>query len=459
MVIMKNLFQTMMVIFKRLLVKKRWMNLFHSEFIQKVAETFFTRILIIIIGLVTTAITARILGPEGRGLYAMAITVGTIGVQIGIFGLHTSNVYFVARNPSLLPALVGNTLLNSFVFGTLGCFVVWWVFYLIPGIAPVNSGLLILALLWIPLGLATLLLEDLIIGIQEVRTYNKIELGAQFFSVTLLGIIIIFRITAVETVFATALTAQLISFIWAFRRLKQCFTGYPKPSMALFRKTVWFGFYTYLAAFFSFLLYRVNLLMIQYILGEHETGLFSVAAVLGDKILLLPVIAGTILFPRLAVINNPRERWQTATKAAFGALASTIPLVIVIIFLAQPIIRILYGEAFISAVPAVYWLLPGLLPLAVGTIYQRYLAASNHVALMIFSPLIALGVNTICGFFLIRQYGITGAACSASLAYGALALTSWAFSYINVKKNEEIQQIQPGMLNECNKPQNSIDSE
>lgn len=452
---MKNLFQALKAIFKRLQVKKRWMVLFHSEFIQKVAETFFTRILIIIIGLATTAMTARILGPEGRGLYAMAVTIGTIGVQIGIFGLHTSNVYFVARNPSLLPVLVGNTLLNSFVFGTLGCFVIGLVFYLIPGIAPVNLGLLILALLWIPPGLATLLLEDLIIGIQEVRTYNKIELGAQFFSVILLGIIIIFKITAVETVFVTALIAQFISFIWAFRRVKQLFTGYPKTSMALFRKTVWFGFYTYLAAFFSFLLYRVNLLMIQYILGEQQTGLFSVAAVLGDKILLLPVIAGTILFPKLAVINNPRERWQTATKAALGVLASTIPLVIGIIFMAEPVIRILYGEAFIPAVPAVYWLLPGLLPLAVGTIYQRYLAASNHVTLMIFSPLIALSVNTICGFFLIRQYGITGAACSASLAYGALALTSWAFSYFNIKRNEEGQ---PVCGNERNKPRVPIDS-
>lgn len=432
---MKKLIETMVAIFNRLLFNGRWNNFFHSEFIQKVAETFLTRILIIVVGLVTTAMTARILGPEGRGLYVIAVTIGTIGVQIGIFGLHTSNVYYVARNPALLPALVGNTLFNSFVFGSLGSVLAGLFFYVRPDIAPVNQSLLIIALLWIPLGLATLLLEDLIIGIQEVRTFNKIELSAQVISVILLGSLIFLKTTTVETVLATTLITQLISFGWAFQRLKQHFSGYPVLSMALFRETVWFGFKTYLAAFFYFLLSRFSLVMVKYILGEQEAGYFSAASGLGDKVLLLPVIMGTILFPRLAVLDNPGEKWRTATQAAFGAFASTVPIVIIIIFMAGPIIRLLYGAAFIPAVPAVFWLMPGLLLLAVGTIYQNYLGASGNVTAMIFPPLIALGVNILCGFLLISKFGITGAACSASIAYGTLALISWGISYI--KRNDQ----------------------
>lgn len=412
---------------------RRWKKLYHSEFIKKVAETFLTRILIIVIGLVTTAITARVLGPEGRGLYAMAVTIGAIGVQFGIFGLHTSNVYFVAKNSELLPSLVGNTLLNSFVFGTIGCIFTWLVFFLRPEIAPINGPLLILSLLWVPFGLATLLLEDLILGIQEVRTYNKIELNAQIITVFLLGLIIFFKVTTVETIFAICILTQLVSFLWAFMRLKSLFSGYPTPSMILFRRTMWFGFKTYLAAFFYFLLSKFSLLMIKYILGEQDAGYFSVAAILGDKVLLLPVITGTILFPRLVAIDNIQEKWQTAKKVALGVFALTVPIIIMVILMAGPIVRLLYGEAFVPAVSAVIWLMPGLLLLAFGAIFQNYLCASGNVTAMICPPFFALCINVLSGFLLIRRFGIVGAAFSSSIAYSTFALTSWAICIIKTK--------------------------
>jgi hypothetical protein len=86
-----------------------------SDFVRKVAETFLTRILLIGIGLITSVIVARVLGPEGRGLYAVAATIAAMGVQLGNLGLHASNTYYVAQKPELLPFLMGNTLIASFV--------------------------------------------------------------------------------------------------------------------------------------------------------------------------------------------------------------------------------------------------------------------------------------------------------------------------------------------------------
>lgn len=419
----------MVTIFERFRFKEKIRNLVQSDLIRKVTETFLTRILIIVIGLLTTAITARILGPKGRGLFAIAVTVATIGVQIGLFGLNSSNVYYVARNPSLLRVLTGNTLLNSFVLGPLGCIAVGLFFYFRPDIAPLNQNLLIMALLYVPVGLATILLEDLLIGIQQVRTYNIIELCGQIISVVLLGCLIILKKTTVETVFAVTLAIQVICFGWAFYRLKRNFPGYPVISLALFREMVWFGLRIYLAAFFYFLLSRTSLMMVKYLLGEEQAGYFSVASMLGDKLLLLPVITGTILFPRLAVLDNPKEKWRMANKAALGALASALLFGIIIVSMAGMIIRLLFGAVFIPAVPAVYWLMPGLILLAFGVIYQNYLGASGKVTLTIFPPLIAFGVNILSGFLMIGEYGLTGAACAASIAFGTMALVSWGISY------------------------------
>ena len=142
-------------------IKAYFLQAIASDFIRKVVETFATRIIIIALGLITTVIVTRILGPEGRGLYAVAATIGAIGIQFGNLGLHASNTYYVAQDRSILPTLLGNSLLVSFGCGTLGIIIAWCIFILWPNLAPINGVLLIMALIWIPIGLAYLLIQNL----------------------------------------------------------------------------------------------------------------------------------------------------------------------------------------------------------------------------------------------------------------------------------------------------------
>ena len=69
-----------------------------------------TRISLVIVGFVTSVIIARTLGPEGRGMFAMAVTLGAIGVQFTNLGLHGSNTYYASRDTQLLSPLLGNSL-------------------------------------------------------------------------------------------------------------------------------------------------------------------------------------------------------------------------------------------------------------------------------------------------------------------------------------------------------------
>ena len=77
---------------------RMYRKVLNSTFLLNVAETLLTRIVMIPIGLITSVILARVLGPEGRGLYAVAATISAIGEQFGNFGLHASNTYYVARD-------------------------------------------------------------------------------------------------------------------------------------------------------------------------------------------------------------------------------------------------------------------------------------------------------------------------------------------------------------------------
>jgi O-antigen/teichoic acid export membrane protein len=388
-----------------------------SDFIHKVAETFVTRILLIGIGLITSVIVARVLGPEGRGLYAVAATIGAIGVQFSNLGLHASNTYYVARDRELLPALVGNTIVVSFGFGGLGCAFTWIIFSLWPNLAPLNGLLLILSLTWIPFGLAYMLLQNLLLGIQEVRSYNKIELVTKIFGVIFIALIIFLRSVTVEKVFSAGLVVMVISFVWAFWRLLMKIPNLPILSFALFKENIQYGIKAYLAAFFAFLILRVDLLMVKYILSAEEAGYYSIAVSMADMVYMLPLVIGTILFPKLSAMASNQEKWAFTRKVAVSVGLVMAVVVSIAAFISKEVVQFLFGTAFMPAVPAFIWLMPGVFMLSMTSIFSSYIASQYiPLILVILYFLIAL-INMVLNWFLLPILGIIGAAISSTISY------------------------------------------
>jgi O-antigen/teichoic acid export membrane protein len=400
-----------------------------SDFVRKVAETFVTRILSIGVGLIISVIVARILGPEGRGLYAVAVTIGAMGVQFGNLGLHASNTYYVARDRSLLPGLVGNTIVVSFAFGSLGIALTWITFFFWPNLAPVHDALLILSLIYVPFGLAYLLLQNLLLGLQEVSSYNKIELATKILGVSLLGTIVFLTEVTVEKVFLAGLVTLIISFVWAFWQLKFYLVMAPAPSLALFRETIYYGLKAYLAAFFTFLVIRVDLLMVKYILGAEQTGYYSIAVNMADMVYMLPVITGTILFPKLAAITSQSEKWVLTRRVALFLALLILILASGVALLAEPVIELLFGKVFVPAVPAFRWLMPGIFVLSVNTIFMNFFASIGMPLITVYSPMIALVINIMLNMKLIPLYGIVGASFSSVVAYSMMMILSLIFIY------------------------------
>src|SRR6266478_5579978 len=164
-----------------------WRMAAGTELRRNVFESYGTRLLVVAVTFATAVVIARELGPTGRGLYAVAVAMGAIGVQFGNLGLQLSNTYHVAKDRALLPALIGNTLavvLGAWVVTLLGGigFVFW------PELSPVHGTLLMLALASVPVGLAYLLTQGLLLGVNEVRAYNQIECGSKLLALALISV-------------------------------------------------------------------------------------------------------------------------------------------------------------------------------------------------------------------------------------------------------------------------------
>jgi len=387
-----------------------------TELRRNVLETYGTRLLVVAITFATAVVIARVLGPTGRGFYAVAATVGAIGVQFSNLGLQSSNTYYVAKDRALLPALIGNTFAVVFVASAVtalsGIGFFFW-----PKMSPVHGTLLLVALASVPVGLAYLLTQGLLLGVNEVRAYNQIECGGKLLALVLICIFALVHRGTVELFFGMTLSSVMLSFAWALLRLRRISPEVPVPSLAVFRQSIGIGIKAYMILFFGFLVLRIDLLMVKYMLGATEAGYYSISQVLAENTMMFPVVVGSLLFPKLSAIKEREEKLRLANKAVLATAALTLPAVVIAAFAAAPIISIAFGRNFLPAVSPFAWLMPGTYFLGIETVMVQLLNSEGFPPIIVAAWIADTIVNIALNFWAIPRYGITGASVVSSVCY------------------------------------------
>lgn len=399
-----------------------------SSFARNVGATLANRVLLLSIGLITSVVIARLLGPEGRGLYAVAVAVGAIGVQLGNLGLHASNTWAVARDRGLLGPLIANSAVVSIGIGGAAAAAVWIVAVLRPDLSPLPVGLLSLALVSVPLGLAYLLWQNLLLGTDRIRAYNGIDLLNKSLGLALIAALALAGwLTAMSAFLVVALATGLAAAVSLGLLFMDEQSGAIRPRLELLREHARYGTKAYLAAFASFLVLRLDMLMVQYLRGSKDAGYYSIAVTLAEVVFLGPVVVGTILFPRLASMGDDEHRWRVARSVA-ALIAALMPLAAAVAWIAGgPVIGSLFGPEFQPAEPAFAWLLPGLTALAVHTVFMNYFAAVGMPPITLVAPLVGLAINVVLNLWLIPRAGILGASLASSAAYVAMLVLSGTY--------------------------------
>jgi O-antigen/teichoic acid export membrane protein len=398
-------------------MRRQLTDLAASDFVRKVAETYATQIFLIAIGLATSVTVARVLGPQGRGLYAVAIALGMTGVQFANLGLHASNTFYVARDRALLPTLIGNSLAVGLGFGSTIAIACWTVFHFVPRIAPVQGTLLILGLASIPLSLTYLLLENLLVGIQEVRAYNKLEVLNRVLALTLIGAVILAHRVSPSPVVVANMIAAVVVIVSSYTLLMRFSRLRPRLDAGLLWSHFRIGIKAYLIALFGFLLLRIDLLMVKSYLGAEQAGYYSIASSMADYMLMLPAIIGFILFPRLSAVKDPVEKLAQAKRAAIGTALALIPVLGISAIAAKPIVMLLFGKAFVPAVRPFLWLVPGIFAMGVETALVQYLNSMGYPRVIVLLWFCSALLNIALNVYAIPHFGIAGASIVSTISY------------------------------------------
>ena len=144
-----------------------------GKFTKDTIITFATRSSSVILGLVISVIIARALGPEGRGVYSLAILLPGLLVTFTNLGINPATVFYVAKKKYSLKEVFGNNILLTILISIFTIFIGLIIIpcfrnELFPG---VGNEYLLLALCLIPFPLFFDFISHILVGMQKYLTF------------------------------------------------------------------------------------------------------------------------------------------------------------------------------------------------------------------------------------------------------------------------------------------------
>jgi len=159
--------------------------------------------------------------------------------------------------------------------------------------------------------------------------------------------------------------------------------------------------------------------MINNMLGKKEAGWYDIAVSMSEMVYLFPLVVSAILFPKLAAMEDIREKWKLSKNVGLALLACMVVICSLTAVLAHPLIKILFGESFLPCVPSFLLLIFSKFIVAANTIFSNFIASIYVPWTAVPFGFAVLGVNILLNLAWIDTYGIIGAAY-ASIASFAL---------------------------------------
>jgi O-antigen/teichoic acid export membrane protein len=382
--------------------------------------TFGGKAATLLFGLLIVVVVARELGPSGQGLFAVAYSLTLMLAQLGGLGLTSANPYFTAREPARRTSIVANSLWLAAGLGV----VLIAVGLALRAVAPdALTGLgwepLVVTLVGVPGALAALFLQSVLLGEGRMAAYNVVE--AAHAALTFVALLVGFFVFDIGLTGALAvLTAGRYAAVLVYLAL---LTPSPRFDPRLAGRMLAYGLRAYVAIAVSFLVIRLDLLLVNGYLGSAEAGLYSVAATIADGMFVLPMVVALNLFPRVA-----RSGTHGQTAEVFRSIAMLYGALCLLTIPAAQAIPLVFGDRFEGSISLYYWLLPGIFCLGMLTILANHFAGRGYPKEAAAIWFVGLALNVAINVAFLPGRGAWVASLASSIAYAVLlALHVWLF--------------------------------
>jgi antigen flippase len=382
-------------------------------------------------GMATLILTARVLGPEGRGEVAAALTWAALLATLGYLSLGQVALHSAAgdRDESWLGRHLGSLALVTAVVSLVGWVAAAVAYAVTDGalFGDLPGYVLAFGLAGLPLLVWEHYGSSLLMAVDRLRLYNRAQVLGRTAGILLAVVLVVVLDFGVYGALVAILVAQGVVAAAGARDLVHAAGGRVRPHRPTTRVLVRAGLKLHLNAVGTFLFTSASVLVVQYYRGAEETGYFQLALQLTAVALVVPQAATMVLYAEVAR-DGPDAAWKANRRVLLGMTGLMILLALVGAALAPWVVPIVVGPDFGPAVPVFQLLLLALVGQSFSTVLApqwigRGLFWQSSVASL------ATGIVSLAAcFVLVPDHGMYGAAYALLGVYTLSIFGNGAFA-------------------------------
>lgn len=387
-----------------------------NSFIKDVFSVGVSKVLIIIAGVTTSIIVARVLGPEKNGVIAALLVYPSLFMSVGSLGIRQSTTYFLGK-AIFTEAQIKKAIAQIWLFTTL--FSIASCFLLLRYLSDVGDNMwyIVLALCPIPFALFNTYNSGLFLGKNQIGTFNKINWIPTVVVLVITAILVLWLSTGIQGYLIALIVGPLIiSAILLFKnKFIEAFSL--EVNWVIIKRMLSLGSIYALALMVINLNYRIDVILLDKLSTAFETGIYAKGVSITEYLWQIPMLLSTVVFARSAVSKNDKM-FSLKVAQLLRLSFLVIGLGALILFLCSEfIIVLMFGEAFIKSVEVLNVLLPGVVLLTIFKVINMDLSGKGKPWISLKAMLPALMINIVLNFILIPKYGAYGAALASTISY------------------------------------------
>ena len=370
---------------------------------------------VLVAGLGTNILVARVFGPEAKGSLALLITGSGIAAIVVSLGLESAITHYGASDGAAKSE--GITVRASGFMIVASCIIAAAVWATgLGGEAPIVAASIALG----GIRAAQSLYIGLYLGRKRMRSYFRSRLLSGLilpFALLLVAVLYPSKsdVQAVLTGFVVSTILSLVVVGLVGGRFKPVW-----PDVDEWRRHLRYGVKGYLSNLAQIMNYRLDFLILGSLASTRDVGVYSAGVAVSESVWNLPSALAPLVFSSSSEGDaTTREGRSRLTRISMLIVAVAC---IVLAIGMQFFIPLLFGSDFKSAVLPAQILLVGSLTMSGLKFLGAEVAGMGHPEKTTYATLVALLVTVVGDVVLVPSFGIAGAAVASSIAYTAALL-------------------------------------
>jgi O-antigen/teichoic acid export membrane protein len=398
---------------------------------KNILTTLGARTMVLALALISSIVLARMLGPEGRGLFALVLLLPDLARSFGLFGFEQANTVYAGLEPENRRALVGqSTIIGTLLGGGIAVACIAFLAFGAPGSQTLVHGplwLYVLPLAVIPCALVCEYWGAVIRGTNRIALSNALEVGSKAASLVLvvvfvgwLGLDVAGAVSAdiIVNVAGLLLMALVLKYVDLW--------GRPSFDWSLWKRTARFALPAHCSTVMTYLNYRVDQFIIAVFLPPEQLAYYVISVGLAERLWMLTGAVAGPLLPHLT--NSPNRDPAVAAIISRHVMVWTGAACFIVFVFADFAVQLLYSAEFSPSVAPLRWLLPGIITLSVGKVLVAELLARKKSIYTLWISVVTALLNVVGNVLLIPSMGISGAALASTVSYTlSSALLVWCY--------------------------------